>query len=138
MGLFGELFSSNPSEVKDIVTKIKAYFVGINPDLVRILQNEAILYAEKESNYPKIQKAMSEGGDAEYCALLFIYLGTQDVIRRGEFHIYSGMVNAEGQVACGIACDCIDRIVHLGHFDKDYAESRKASLNDMLTDVGIG
>ena len=138
MGLFGKIFDSNPAEVKDVVTKIKAYFVGINPDLVKVLQNEAIFYAEKESNYPKIQQAFSDGKDAEFLSLMFIYLGTQDAIARGEFHIYSGMVTADGNAACAIACDCIDRLAYLGHYEKNDAEARKSNLKNMLTDIGIG
>jgi hypothetical protein len=138
MGFFDKLLNPQPKDIKNIVTKINAYFVDINPELARPLQDEAIFYAEKESNFSKIKKGLDEDKDAEYFALLFIYLGTKDLIQRGHFHIYSGIASAEGGAACNIACDCLDRLTKLGHFDSSKVESMKSDLKEMLTDIGIG
>ena len=138
MGLFNEFLNPKPKYVKDIVIRIKSYFVDVNPEVASPLLKEAIFYAEKESNWEKIEKGFTEGKNNEFYSLFFIYIGTRDVLLSGHFHIYSGMVNPEGNVACGIAIDCIDRLVHLRFMEKDEAEKRKADLHSLLSDIGIG
>jgi hypothetical protein len=138
MGLFNEFLNPKPKFVKDIVTKIKAYFIDITPEVAIPLQEEAIFYAEKESNWPKIEKSFSEGKNIEFYSLFFIYVGTKDVLLNGHFHVYSGMVNPEGKIACGIACDCIDRLVQLNFVDKREGDEKKDYLRSLLTDIGIG
>jgi hypothetical protein len=138
MGIFDEMINPKPKFVTDIVTKIKSYFIDVNPDLVRALQDEAIFYAENENNREKIEQGMENGKNAEYFSLLFIYLGTRAVILRGEFHIYAGVVSMEGNVAFGIACDCLDRMVSLKFAEKGDADAMKAQLKASLSDPSIG
>lgn len=138
MGILDNMLNPKPKFVSDIVTKIKAYFVDVNPDVKYILQEEAIIYAENENNREKIEKGLSSGKDAEYFCLLFIYLGTRAVILRGEFHVYAGVVSMEGNIAFGIACDCLDRLAKLKFVDKEEAESMKHQLKKSMSDPSIG
>ena len=138
MGFLDDLFDPKPEFVKPIVAKINSYLSGMNPDVVSRIRSDAIFYAEKKSNWDKVSEQMRSGKDSEYFALLFVSLATRDVIRSGEFHIYAGIVSAEGMAACGIFCDCVDRLVALRQMSRDVAENAKAEVKAMLNDIGIG
>lgn len=80
----------------------------------------------------------NDNKDAEYYSLFFIYLSVRGALRKGVFHVYAGIVSAEGHIACGIGCDCLDRLFQLEFIKKDVAEDAKIHLNSILSDIGIG
>ena len=76
--------------------------------------------------------------DAEYYSLYFIYLSVKDALNNGVFHEYAGIVGIEGNIACGIGCDCLDRLFQLGFIQKEAAEDAKIHLKSLMSDIGIG
>ena len=138
MGFLSNLFDSKPSYVKDIVKKIEGYFVDVNSDVKRDLENDAIYYAENENNWKKIEEGYENKKDAEYYSLYFIYLAIKDALKSGKYHIFAGMVSIEGNIACEIGCDCLQRLFQRGYIEKKDAEDAQIHLKGLISDIGIG
>ena len=139
MGFFADLFDSKPDYVKNIVKKIEGYSVEKYPEVMTQIKNDAIYYAENEKNWSMIEKGYkNDNKDAEYYSLYFIYLAVKDALRNGVFHVYAGIVSAEGNIACSIGSDCLDRLFQLGFIKKDAAEDAKIHLKGLMSEIGIG
>jgi hypothetical protein len=136
MGFFDDILNPKPKFVSDISTKIRAYFIDENPDFVRLFQSDAIYYAENKNNWAKIEEGLNSGKDAEYFALIFISLSVRAILLKGEFHIYAGMMTAEGEAAYAMYCDCLDRLVKTKGSDKADAKTTKERLRQQLVDIG--
>ncbi len=139
MGFFKDLFNDKPGYVKDIVKKIEGYSVDLNPDVKYDLQSDAIYYAENPKNWKGIEDGFNNRNkDAEYYSLYFLYLAAKDALKQGKYHIYAGMVSIEGNIACSIGCDCLDRLFQRGYINSNEAEDAKVHLKSLITDMGIG
>ena len=103
MSLFN-IFNNQPGHIAKIIDWINSFFHDVGPEEVtRRLRQEAIFYAENQNNRQKIESGLNDGKTAEYFALIFIYLGTKDVLSSGVFHVYAGMPTAEGFAAGAVA-----------------------------------
>ena len=139
MGIFSKTFDSKPDYVKAIVKKIEGYSVDINPDIKRLLESDAIYYAENPKNWNGIEDGYKNGNkDAEYYSLYFLYLAAKDALKSGKYHIYAGVVSVEGNLACSIGCDCLERLLQRGFIKKDAAKDAQIHLQSLQSDVGIG
>lgn len=76
--------------------------------------------------------------DAEFYSLYFIYLSAKDALRSGKYHVYAGMVEIEGNIACDIGCDCMERLSERGYIQKSEAEDAQIHLRGLMSDIGIG
>jgi hypothetical protein len=139
MGIFSDFFDSKPDYVKAIVKKIEGYSVDINPDIKRLLESDAIYYAENPKNWKGIEDGFNSGNkDAEYYSLYFLYLAAKDALKSGKYHIYAGVVSIEGNLVCSIGCDCLTRLLQRGFIKEDAAKDAQIHLQSLQSDVGIG
>jgi hypothetical protein len=139
MGFFSDLFDPKPGFVKDIVKKIEGYSIDINSDVKAQLESDAIFYVENKKNWEMIEEGYEKRKrDAEYFSLYFLYLSARDALRSGKYHVYAGMVTIEGNIACSIGCDCLQRLFERGHINKKEAKDAKIFLKNIISDVGIG
>jgi hypothetical protein len=139
MGFFSKLFDDKPSFVKDIVKKIEGYSVDINSNVKKELESDAIYYAENKKNWRQIEEGYkNKNKDAEYFSLYFLYSAAKDSLKHGRYHVYAGIVSIEGNIACDIGCDCLERLFQRGYIPKEDAEDAKIHLKSLLTDIGIG
>ena len=139
MGFFSNLFDPKPQYITDIVKKIEGYSVDINSEVKSQLEKDAIFLAENKNNWKKIEAGYEKRKrDAEYFSLYFIYLSARNALQSGKYHMYSGIVDMEGHLACEIGCDCLQRLYERGHIKEDEAEDAKLFLKNIMSDVGIG
>lgn len=139
MGFLKDLFDDKPGFVKSIVKKIEGYSADLNPDVINDIQSDAIYYAENQKNWKGIEDGINnQRKDAEYYSLYFLYLASKDALKQGRYHIYAGVVSVEGNIACSIGCDCLDRLFQRGYIKKNEADDAKLHLKSLTTDTDFG
>ena len=139
MGFFSNLIDPKPGFVKDIVKKIEGYSVDINSHVKDQLESDAIFYVENKKNWKMIEEGYKNNKrDAEFYSLYFLYLSAKDALRSGKYHVYAGMVEIEGNIACDIGCDCMERLSERGYIQKSEAEDAQIHLRGLMSDIGIG
>lgn len=139
MGFLSNLFDSKPDYVRDIVKKIEGYSVDVNSEVKRQIESDAIYYAENKNNWKMIEEGYAQRKrDAEYYSLYFLYLAAKDALKSGKYHMFAGIVGVEGNLACGIGCDCLERLAQRGYVSQEESEDAQIHLKSLLSDVGIG
>ncbi len=139
MGFLSNLFDSKPEYVRDIVKKIEGYSVDVNSEVKRQIESDAIFYAENKKNWKMIEGGYEKKNrDAEYYSLYFLYLAAKDALKSGKYHMYAGIVSIEGNLACSIGCDCLERLSQRGYISEEEAEDAQIHLKSLVSDVGIG